>query len=109
MPNIAVACGNSAEKRVGNEMSHSMKDQHKSCCHKEGDSENDHKGCSSKCEQSCCTCTATSYGNAFDLVAEVVFTNSNSHFFVYNETQFFYISQSISDGFLSIWLIPKIG
>lgn len=109
LPNIAVACGNSAEKKVGNEMSHSMNDQHKNCCRNEVDPDNDHKSCSSNCEQSCCSCSATSSSSAFNLVSEAIFENSNFNFLVEKETQFSYVSRAISDGFLSIWLIPKIG
>lgn len=109
MPNIALACSKSADKSVKKEISHSMKKSQKSCCNQTNGAENHDKGCAGKCEQSCCTCAATSTSSAFTLVSEVIFKNSITHYFSKDRTNFFYISKAVSNGFLSIWLIPKIG
>ena len=109
LPEIAVACGSTAENTAGKEISHSMKEQSKSCCNHESNSENHDNGCSSKCEQSCCGCAVTSPGSAFNLVSDATFKTADTHFFTSKETNFSYISKAVSNGFLSIWLIPKIG
>lgn len=104
-----MACSNSADKRIEKEISHSKQMQHKSCCENHSESEKDSKSCSNSCEQACCTCSATSAASAFTIVSELSFKNVDSHFFEHKDSRFSYVSKAISDGFLSIWLIPKIG
>ncbi len=109
LPEIAVACSNTNEKIVGKEISRPIEEQQKSCCNDENKSENHKNGCSNKCEHSCCGCAITSSSTAFNLVSENTLKFTNTLFFVLKEAKFSYISKAISDGFLSIWLIPKIG
>ena len=109
LPENTVACGSTADNTAGKEISHLMKEQFKSCCNHENNSENHDNGCSSKCEQTCCSCAVTSSSSAFNLVSEAVFKANYTHFFTSKETNFSYISKAVSNGFLSIWLIPKIG
>lgn len=109
MPNIAMACKNHIDKKVEKELSHSNNAQHKSCCHKENDSDSDGKECSSNCQKSCCSCAATTSSSAFILESQAIFNNSIFNSSLDLKSQFSYVSRAISDGFLDIWLIPKIG
>lgn len=109
LPEIAVACSNTNEKIVGKEISHPIEEHQKSCCNDINKSENHKNGCSNKCEHSCCGCAITSSNSAFNLVSENTFKSTNTHFFILRMNKFSYISKAMSDGFLSIWLIPKIG
>ena len=109
LPHITMACGMSADKKVDSEISNSSDQQQKSCCKEGSDSEKDHKNCSNTCEQSCCNCATSSASSSFNFTTEASFKNTNPQFFLIKETQFSYIAKPISDGFLSIWLIPKIG
>lgn len=104
-----MSCSKANQEKVDMAVSHSVKGQGEKCGKKKDDSEKDGKSCASNCEQSCCSCSATSSSSAFNLVAETIFKNSNFNYLVDKETQFSYVSRAISDGFLSIWLIPKIG
>ena len=110
VPNIAMACDHASDKETKKEMHCSMKEEQKSCCSDDSDSKSENKSCSSDCENSCCSCSATSSSSsAFTLVSEAIFENNSTHFFSDEKTQFSYVSKSTTDGFLSVWLIPKIG
>ena len=104
-----MACDNHLDKKVEKELSHSIKEQHKSCCHKEGDSGKEGKGCSGSCEKSCCSCATSASSSAFTLVSQAISNDSIFNLSMSSKSQFSYVSRAISDGFLDIWLIPKIG
>ena len=80
----------------------------KSCCETSKDTNNkDSKGCKGKCGGSKCTCTPASYSFSV-ILTPVDFLNVTS-FYSHKKVAFLYQSPSISDGFSTLWLIPKIG
>ena len=109
MPNLTMACSDHIDKSIEREISSSKNQHHKACCSDDADSKKDHKSCSGNCEQSCCPCAISSSSSAFNAIFSTIFKNNNSTFFIDKKTEFAFISGVISDGFLSIWLIPKIG
>ena len=109
MPSISMACENHIKEKEGIEISHTTVEPRKSCCSSGQGSEKDDKSCSSNCEHSCCPCATTSSSSAFNLISDAIYSSNNSTYFLYEKSQFTYISGMISEGFLSIWLIPKIG
>lgn len=109
MPNTVMACDDAADKIVNKEHSHIQNEQHKSCCHNKRVSSGNDKECSGDCEKSCCTCAATSLTSAFNLVSGAIINDASSNYFLDRKSQFNYVSRAISDGFLDLWLIPKIG
>ena len=76
LPNITMACGMSADKKVDSEISNSSDQQQKSCCKEGSDSEKDHKNCSNTCEQSCCNCATSSASSSFNFTTEASFKNT---------------------------------
>lgn len=109
VPDVAMACDHAIDQEVEMEMHCSMNGQ-KSCCSNDQDSKTEDKSCSSDCENSCCGCSATTTSSsAFTVVSEAIFENNATHYFSEKETQFSYVYKSTTSGFLSVWLIPKIG
>ena len=100
IPNSSFACGNenhSCEKEV---VTNKIKE--KSCC----DNNNGDKGCKGKCGHSNCT-TVTTGGFSLFVYNEIEFTNHNFDFST-SKSKFYHSENLLSDGFPSIWLIPKI-
>ena len=97
------ACGkssekNSCEKKVTSTKTNSDSCQ-KDCCKK------DQHGCNGKCDHSGCTVS----GLQFSLISENEFDfNSNTFNFSLEKPTVYYTETSVSDGFTSIWLPPKI-
>ena len=78
-----------------------------SCC--DGDKSSNKKKCDGKCGDSSCGCAAACSSVSFSLTA-INFSKNNIFDFSSNSRiKFSYVIPSISDGFQSIWLIPKIG
>ncbi|HKO77317.1 MAG TPA: hypothetical protein VJU52_08870 [Flavobacterium sp.] len=78
----------------------------KDCCKKDSHSKNkNHDGCNGKCGHSNCVTTSTQSSAIF---SEIKFTNSNFSF-LEKKSKFYDYETSISSGFNSLWLIPKIG
>lgn len=105
MSNSGYACGKSAEK-MSCEKEESVKDScQKDCCKENHDSKKDSHGCSRKCDHSGCTTTALQFSvltaNEFDF-------GNNLFNFSSEKSISYYKTARISDGFTSIWLIPKI-
>ena len=110
MPSISLACENSSTK-------HSSKKEitsetcnkdccNKDCCKKDSHSKNkNHDGCNGKCGHSNCVTTSTQSSAIF---SEIKFNNSNFSF-LEKKSKFYDYETSISSGFNSLWLIPKIG
>ncbi len=109
MPNIGMACGNTHVGTADIEANQATEQQHESCCKSHESSDVEDTTCCGQCGHSTCTCSATSSTSTFTLVAMTFFDPSITYFFALKKTNFNYLSKSISDGFLSIWLIPKIG
>ncbi|UUF14736.1 MULTISPECIES: hypothetical protein [Flavobacterium] len=108
MSNSGYACGKSSEKTSCEKKAVSKKENSHSCqedCCKKGHDSKDQHGCSGKCDHSSCTTTALQ----FSLITTNEFEFENNLFnFSSEKSVSYYKTASISDGFTSIWLIPKI-
>ncbi|MCF6132762.1 hypothetical protein [Flavobacterium wongokense] len=107
MPSATFACG-SGKDSCKKEMS-SKKAEKKNCCGNDKDSKNkDHKGCKGNCGHSQCNCSSICSVTPLTLFTEFVFENNTPNDAVIKRTRFSYTAPSISEGYYSIWLIPKI-
>jgi len=106
MPNNTYACG-SGSKSNSCKMEMSSKTRTKDCCSKKSKSkESKDKGCSGKCGQSMCGVSSVNIGIATAIHYEI----PNAIFSFSEKKQNFSHSVSFpSDGYTSLWLIPKIG
>jgi hypothetical protein len=100
IPNNTFACG--SEKQSCEKELSTTKTKEKSCC----DNNNDDKGCNGSCGHSNCT-TVSSVGFSLFIYNEIEFTNNNFDFST-SKSKFYHSENLLSDGFPSIWLIPKI-
>lgn len=105
MPSIGYAC---VKKTVATEKAcckekAADKKQSKSCC--DSDSSED-DSCEGKCGNSNCT-TSTSSGFSLFVYNEIELSTNNFNFST-RKIKFHYAENLLSDGFTSIWLIPKI-
>ncbi|MFT6638762.1 MAG: hypothetical protein ACJAYP_001348 [Flavobacterium sp.] len=98
IPSNAIACGgeHSCEKEV-------TTTKEKSCC----DNDSDEKECEGSCGHSKCGCASTSTSSFSSIFVQLKF-NTVFNFSVITKVNFHYTMPSISDGYSSIWLIPKI-
>ncbi|SHM32724.1 hypothetical protein SAMN05444366_2902 [Flavobacterium saccharophilum] len=106
VPGNAFACeNNSAKHSYKKEIS--SKTCNDDCCKKDDHSKTkNHKGCSSKCNHSKCCCVSSTNNS----ISTTEWNNSSNRFNFSSEKQKFYnFETSISSGFNSLWLIPKIG
>ena len=107
MPSNAIACGTTKNvSSCGMEMT--SKTKKKDCCDTTSHSKSKkEKGCTGKCGMGMCTSNSSVntaiYSNYNFEVQETVF-NFNTE-----KQTVEYITFSLSDGFTTIWLIPKIG
>jgi len=108
MPNNAFACGKGSEKSSCKKEISSNKTQKKSCCADENTKDKDNKGCGGKCGHSGCGCSSTCPTSLVSFVPEISFQLTAFNFPLFEKINFLYTTPSISDGFYSIWLIPKI-
>lgn len=109
MSNSGYACGKASEKNSCEKKTISKKETsdscQKDCCKKDHSSKKDQHGCNGKCDHSGCTTS----GLSFSLMTTNEFEFDNNLFnFSSEKTTPYYKNISISDGFTSIWLIPKI-
>jgi hypothetical protein len=107
MPSTAIACGNHKNvSSCGMEMT--SKTKKKDCCSKESHSKSKkEKGCTGKCGQGLCNGnssvnTAVNTNDIFEM-QQTVFNFSTEKQTIDHAVSF------LSDGYTSIWLIPKIG
>ena len=105
MPSVAVACGNASEKKsCTKEMS--TKTEKKDCCSNDSHSKNkNHNGCNGKCGHTLCSNPSVNIAIPFSFELEL-----KTKFFNFSpEKQKFHQSVTFtSDGYSSLWLIPKI-
>lgn len=106
MPNEAVACGSGKEKSACKKEASSTKKEKKSCCG--NDDSKDNKGCGGNCGHSKCGCTSTCPPSSVSFLSEINFKVNMFSYSSIGKVKFLYATPSISDGFYSIWLIPKI-
>ncbi|MDA6069468.1 hypothetical protein NJT12_07550 [Flavobacterium sp. AC] len=109
MSNTGYACGKAEEKTSYEKNTTSKKNVadscQKDCCKKNQNSKKDQHGCNRKCDHSGCTTS----GLLYSLVTANEFEFNNNLFnFSFEKTTPYYKNISISDGFTSIWLPPKI-
>lgn len=80
----------------------------KECCCGNDNSENESKGCEGNCMDSKCGCASSCVSVSLSFLADSNFTFQEVFFSTFKKVSFSYTTPSISDGFYSIWLIPKI-
>lgn len=102
--NGAFACEMKVEKSCCKKETTS-KVEKKSCC-QDNQSNEKEQGCEGKCGHSNCTTSAPSF--SFIPNNDVVFT-SNVFVFSSEKQKFYHNETTTSNGFFSLWLIPKIG
>jgi len=106
MPSITFACENNSVKH-SSQREISSKTCDDDCCKKDGLSKTkNHDGCGGKCKNSKCGC-ASSCNSSTVVFAQLNF-NSNPFNFASEKLKFYNYQTSISSGFNSLWLIPKI-
>jgi hypothetical protein len=108
MSNTAMACGKGLEKSSCKKEVSSTKKVKKSCCGSASSREKNHKGCKDNCGTSKCGCSSTCPTSSVSLLSEIIFKNLIFNYSSIEKVKFFNTTPSISDGFYSIWLIPKI-
>jgi hypothetical protein len=106
MPSSVMACGNHVGvSSCGMEMT--TKTKKKDCCKKESHSKSKkEKGCTGKCGMGICSSSSSTIAIAFAEIFEI--QNTMFNFNTEKQTIDHTIS-FLSDGYTSIWLIPKIG
>ena len=106
MPNSVMACGSS--KRSCKKEISSAKTEKKSCCGNDSSKDKEHKGCKDNCGHSKCGCSSTCPTSSVSFLSEINFKKIMFSYSSIKKVKFSYTIPSISDGFYSIWLIPKI-
>lgn len=105
MPNASYACGSGSGKHSC-KMEMSSKTKMKNCCSKKSNSkETKEKGCSGKCGQSMCSVSPVNIGIVSSIQYEIL---NQSFSFLNKEQNFSHTVSFTSDGYSSLWLIPKI-
>ncbi|MEZ7497491.1 hypothetical protein QO200_01905 [Flavobacterium sp. Arc3] len=105
MPSATFACGNNSEKSCTKQMT--AKTGMKDCCGKGSSSKSkDNHGCTGKCGNALCSASSIN----LVIVTATPLENQDNVFNFATKKQKFYPSVSFtSEGYSSIWLIPKIG
>ncbi|MES2240413.1 MAG: hypothetical protein V4497_09165 [Bacteroidota bacterium] len=106
MPGATYACG-SGSGNHSCKMEMSSKTKGMDCCNKKSNSKHTkNKGCTGKCGESMCSVSSVNIGIASSIQYEIL----NVVFNFSDKKQNFSNSVSFpSDGYTSLWLIPKIG
>lgn len=103
MPGASYACGSGSGKHSC-KMEMSSKSKMQDCCSKKSNSKN--KGCTGKCGQSMCSVSPVNIG----ITAPMQYEMLKPLFSISEKKQNFSHAISFtSDGYVSMWLIPKIG
>ena len=106
MPGTSYACGSDSGNHSC-KMEMSSKTKMKDCCSKNTKSkESKDKGCSGKCGQSMCSVSSVNIGITSTIQYEFPVINFN---FSEKKQNFSNTVSVPSDGYTSLWLIPKIG
>jgi hypothetical protein len=104
-PTLSFACGIKTEKSCCKKQTESKTAQ-KDCC-KNKQSKDKNNSCEGKCGHA--NCTASSTANYSIISSDEISFKNNSFDFSIEKSKFYHLKTSISSGFYSIWLIPKIG
>ena len=108
MPNNAIACSvKSSKKCCGTEVSCSKTEKNNCCCTDNSNS-GESKGCNGNCDNSLCGCASTCTTPTVSFLPQINFETRIFNFSTRAKVNFSTASPSISDGYSSIWLIPKI-
>lgn len=108
MPDSAIACGKGSEKNCCKNEISSTEPEKKICCNSDNSKAKNHEGCKGNCDQSGCGCSSTCPPHSVSFLSEINFKNNMFSYSSIEKVKFLYATPSISDGFHSIWLIPKI-
>ena len=108
MPNSAVACSVGSKHSCEKEVT-STKTEKKGCCGNDSSNSKDEKGCNGDCGHSKCGCSSTCPPSSISFITEIIFKINFVRYSSIEKVKFSCTTPSISDGFHSIWLIPKIG
>lgn len=106
IPSSSYACENSSAKHSSRKETTSKMDKHDCCKNDNHSKTKNHEGCGGKCSHSKCGCASSC--NTSISINELNF-NSNIFNFFSRKQNFYSYETSISSGFNSLWLIPKIG
>lgn len=108
MPTSAIACGSKTSKKsCDKELSCSKSEKEECCCTDKSNSE-ENTGCNGNCDNSLCECASTCTTPTVSFLSEINFETRIFNFLTVEKVNFSNSSLSISDGYYSIWLIPKI-
>jgi hypothetical protein len=108
MPGNAYACGSGKEKHACKKEASSAKKEKMSCCGSNDSKDKGDKGCGGNCGHSKCGCSSTCPPSSVSFLSEINFKVTMFSYSSIGKVKFLYATPSISDGFYSIWLIPKI-
>jgi hypothetical protein len=107
MPSVAFACGNNYSDNGSCKKEVSSKQETKHCCDTHNNANGKrHHGCGGKCGHSNCNIPVVQIAVFAPFVAEI---NTKVLSFYTEKENFNDLKTTISSGFQSIWLIPKIG
>ena len=107
MPSNTYACGKESKDHTCKMEVTANGTKKMSCC--DGKKSSNEKGCNGKCGDSKCGCSSACSSVSFNLISNNVSINNIFDFSTSLRIKFSYVTPSISNGFSSIWLIPKIG
>ncbi|MFN7099474.1 MAG: hypothetical protein ACK4M4_03770 [Flavobacterium sp.] len=108
MPSNVMACGKGLGKSFCKKEVSSTKKEKENCCGSDKSKQKDQEGCKDNCVNSKCGCSSTCPTSSVSLLSEIIFKNLIFNYSSIEKVNFFNTTPSISDGFYSIWLIPKI-
>ncbi|PKB18479.1 hypothetical protein [Flavobacterium sp. 5] len=106
IPSNSFACENNSTKHSSTKETSSNMDKDDCCKNDNHSKTKNHEGCGGKCNHSRCSC-ATSCNSSTVAINELKF-NSNLFNFSSEKQKFYNYKTTISSGFNSLWLIPKI-
>lgn len=104
-----MACGMDNSKHTCEKEITTNNKEKKCCCSSDNPKENNDKGCDGNCKETKCGCTSTCTSVSMSFLLENYFSIPNMSFSLSNKETFLYATPVITDGYYSIWLIPKIG
>ncbi|WP_188362764.1 hypothetical protein [Flavobacterium orientale] len=113
VPDTAMACVKMKAKKSCCIESIKETTETSTCCStKEASSDSccasDSKGCDNSCNNGTCTCFATCSVTPVSFITTFDYDYNPVVFPGYKKVKFLYTTPSLSEGFSSIWLIPKI-
>lgn len=108
-PDAVLACGSEKQNQCcKKEITTFAKEKKSCCCKNSNDSSKEEKGCKGENGDSKCGCSSTSQIFSIYFLPEIKWMDVTANFNTIRKVAFSHISPSLSEGFYSIWLIPKI-